>query len=230
MKNKWIALIINSLFAGAAIGFAAILYLYASTFISADSAWLRIIPALLFCFGLYFIIVMGYKLFTGMVAGIPDMKIKEYVFLPVCYVFNTVAIVILCALVFAINNGMSQAVIAKAVAVTEGKLANNLGGAFVSAIFCGMMITFAVKAPSFATAKSLSGTLCIIFPVMLFVYMGFEHCIANNAYIALALFGKANINAGRLIAFMVITALGNIVGGVTFPLLGKLIKKEPVQE
>ena len=229
MKNKWISLIVNSMFAGVAIAFAAILYLYASTFVDGNNMWLRIIPALCFCFGLYFIIVMGYKLFTGMVAGLADMKVKEYVFLPVCYLFNTVAIVIICALVLAINNGMSNAVITKAVAVTEGKLANNMGGAFVSSIFCGMMITFAVKAPAFAREKGLSATLCILFPVMLFVYMGFEHCIANNAYIALALFGKANINAGRLIAFMVVTALGNVVGGVTFPLLRKLIKKEPLQ-
>ncbi len=225
-NNKWVSLIVNSIFAGVCIAFAAILYLYALTFTVQQSALERAVYGLLFGFGLYFIIVMEYKLFTGMVAGAVDMKPRDYVQLLVCYVFNTVGIVIIGLMLWCIQNGMSKAVIAKAVSVTEAKLSNNLLGSFFSAVFCGMMITFAVKSHQPARAKGLSGTLGIIFPVLVFVYMGFEHCIANQAYIFLAIIGGANISVGRLLLFMLITALGNVCGGITFPLFTKLIKKD----
>ena len=215
-----IKLIVYSVFAGICIAFAAVLYLYASA-LAAPGALEKAAGGLLFGFGLYFIIVMEYKLFTGMVAGLADMRPKEWFSLVVCYVFNTLGILAIVALFFAIDNNISRTVIEKAVSVTEGKLANNLFGSFISAVFCGMMITFAVKAHQPARNKGLSGTLCVLFPVLLFVYMGFEHCIANQAYIFLAVFGKANIDPSRLFVFALITALGNVAGGVIFPLLSK---------
>ncbi len=220
--NKWISLIVNSVFAGICIAFAALLYLYAMTFTTSISAVERAVYGLLFGFGLFFIIVMEYKLFTGMVAGLVDMNPKDYVQLAVCYLFNTVGVALIGLMLWAIQNGMSKAVIDKAVAVTESKLSNSLLGSFFSSVFCGIMITFAVKSHKNAAQKSLSGTLGIIFPVLLFVFMGFEHCIANQAYICLAIIGGAKIEVGRLLLFMLITALGNIVGGIAFPLLGKL--------
>ena len=233
MERKWLKLIVYSAFAGVCIGFAAILYLYGLSLAPVVGIWEKTIAGLLFGFGLYFVIVMEYKLFTGMVARLVDMKPKEWFQLVVCYVFNTLAILVLALLVWAMQNSVSEAVIGKAVSVTEGKLGGNLFGSFVSAMFCGMMITFAVTSHQRARGKGLSGTLGIIFPVLLFVYMGFEHCIANQAYIFLAVIGKANIEPLRLLLFAAITAAGNVVGGIIFPLLTKAaesLKKQKAPE
>ena len=116
---------------------------------------------------------------------------------------------------------MSEAVIGKAVTVVETKLSNNLFGSFLSAVLCGMMITFSVKSHQKARGKGLSGTLGVIFPILLFVYMGFEHCIANQAYIYLAILGKADVSVGRLLIFMLLTALGNVLGGMCIPFIKK---------
>lgn len=225
MENKTLKLIINSIFAGACIAFAAFIFLYASTLVG-DTAFEKVLPSLLFGFGLFFIIVMEYKLFTGMVAGVSDMKMKEWYTLIICYVFNTLAILLFCVLVYLTDSPVLNKVIERSVAVMEGKLANTLIGSFISACFCGIMITFAVKANQKARGKGLSGTLAIIFPVLMFVFMGFEHCIANQAYIFLSILGGAELDLVRVLLFALVTALGNIVGGVAFPLLDKLANRK----
>ncbi len=225
-------LIIYSLFAGVCIAFAAFVYLYASS-VSGSGAWEKAVCSLLFGFGLYFIIVMEYKLFTGMVPTLVDIKPSQWWTLVVCYAFNTLGIFILCLLVFLTDNAVSRAITERAVSVTQAKLSNGLFGSFISAVFCGNMITFAVKAHQNARLKGLSGTLCILFPVVLFVYLGFEHCIANQAYIFLAVLGKADMDITRLILFAALTALGNIVGGVMFPIGEKIAnfkRNKPVSE
>ena len=101
MERKWLKLIVYSAFAGVCIGFAAILYLYGLSLAPVVGIWEKTIAGLLFGFGLYFVIVMEYKLFTGMVARLVDMKPKEWFQLVVCYVFNTLAILVLALLVWA---------------------------------------------------------------------------------------------------------------------------------
>ncbi len=221
-KKGWIKLIVNSIFAGICIAFAGMLFLYSSS-LALPGTWEKAVGGLFFGFGLFFIIVMEYKLFTGMVAGASDMKPKEWPQLIVCYVFNTLGILFICALAFFMDNGVTKAVMEKAQGVMQSKLSNTYVSAFISACFCGMMITFAVKSHQKARAKGLSGTLGILFPVLLFVYMGFEHCIANQTYIFLAIFNGAEIEAGRLLVFAIVTAFGNIVGGVFFPVIEKIV-------
>ena len=232
MKNNWLKLIVFSTFAGICIGFAAALYLYALTFsapmvegvaVKTPSLWEKTLSAALFGFGLFFIIAMEYNLFTGMVAGLADMPPRDYIRLVVCYAMNAVGVLVVCLLVLGMNNSVSKAVIERAAITIEGKLANTLLGAFFSSVMCGMMITFAVKSHARAKDKGLSATLGVIFPVLLFSFMGFEHCVANQAYIFLGLFGKADIDLWRLLAFALITAGGNIVGGIFFPILTKSV-------
>ena len=227
MKNNWLKLIVFSTFAGICIGFAAALYLYALTFAPTPTLFEKTLGAALFGFGLFFIIAMEYNLFTGMVAGLADMPPKDYIRLVVCYALNAIGVLVVCLLVLGMNNPVSEAVIGRAKTMIESKLSNTLSGAFFSSVMCGMMITFAVKSHARAKEKGLSATLGVIFPVLLFSFMGFEHCVANQAYIFLGLFGKADIDLLRLLAFALITAVGNIVGGIFFPILTKLVAAKP---
>lgn len=217
-------LAVNSLFAGICIAFAACLFLYGMS-ISEQSALERAVCSLLFGFGLYFVIVNEYKLFTGMVASLPEMKPRDWYTLVVAYLFNTIGALIVSVLFFATGNAVSDAMVKYAATLTDTKLSNSLAGSFISSVFCGMMITFAVKSPQKAAAKGLSATLCVLFPVVLFVYLGLEHCIANQVYIFLRLFVDCAVDAGRLLLFALLTAAGNVVGGVIVPLAEKWLGK-----
>ena len=226
MKSRdWLKLIVYSVFAGVCIAFSAILFLYASS-LSDGKAVSKALCSIMFSFGLYFIIVMEYKLFTGMVAGLTDMKPSQWFTLVVCYVFNTVGIIIIVVMLKLFNNSVSNAVFDKAVSVMQGKLANSMLGSFFSAVCCGMMITFAVKANQKAVKKGLSGTLCILFPVLMFIFMGFEHSIADQVYIFLAVLGGPEMDLGRVLLFAITVAFGNVVGGIFFPLLRKISDRE----
>ncbi len=167
------------------------------------------------------VIVNEYKLFTGMVASLPEMKPRDWYTLVVAYLFNTVGALIVGVLFFAMGNAVSDAMVKYAATLTDTKLSNSLAGSFISSVFCGMMITFAVKSPQKAAVKGLSATLCVLFPVVLFVYLGLEHCIANQVYIFLRLFVDCAVDAGRLLLFALLTAAGNVVGGIIVPLAEK---------
>ena len=225
MKGKEILkLSVYSIFAGICIAFSALLFLYASA-LSDNSAVSKTVCSLLFSFGLFFIIVMEYKLFTGMVAGLADMPVKQWFNLVICYVFNTVGILIIVVMFRFFRNQVANVVFEKAVTVMTGKLGSSMLGSFFSAVCCGMMITFAVKANGKAVKKGLSGTLCILFPVLMFIFMGFEHSIADQVYIFLAILGGEEMNAGRVVLFAVTVAFGNVVGGVFFPVLRKIAER-----
>ncbi|MBQ9709961.1 MAG: formate/nitrite transporter family protein [Clostridia bacterium] len=225
MKGREILkLCVYSIFAGICIAFSALLFLYASS-LSDGEAVSKAICSLLFSFGLFFIIVMEYKLFTGMVAGLADMKPKQWFDLVICYVFNTVGILIIVVIFKLFNNSVSKAVFERSVTVMTGKLSSSMLGSFFSAVCCGMMITFAVKANGKAVKKGLSGTLCILFPVLMFIFMGFEHSIADQVYIFLAVLGGAEMDPVRVLLFAATVAFGNVVGGVFFPLLRKIAEK-----
>lgn len=88
--------------------------------------------------------------------------------------------------------------------------------AFFRAIGCNWLVCLALWMAY--KAKSVSGKmLAIWFPVMAFVAMGFEHSIANQFFVPLAIFSGADI--GWLDFFshnLLPVTLGNIVGGAIF--------------
>ncbi len=54
----------------------------------------------------------------------------------------------------------------------------------------------------------------IWFPIMLFVFAGFEHSVANMTYIPLGMFLGADIGAGQfLIGNLLPVTIGNMIGG-----------------
>ena len=53
--------------------------------------WGRLVGAMLFSLGIYAIVTYGMKLFTGMVADIPKMGMKNMWRLPLCFFGNVIA-------------------------------------------------------------------------------------------------------------------------------------------
>ena len=177
-------------------------------------AWGRLVGAALFSLGIYAIVTYGLKLFTGMVADIPTMGVKNLWRLPVCFLGNTLGVILVGALVQ--QTALADTVVPKGAAIIAQKLATGAWplAAFCSAVLCGWLITLSVWASKYAPQKNLSASIGVIFPVVVFAFCGFDHSVANMLY-----FYFAGEISWQVLGYIACSILGNIVGGVLLPLV-----------
>lgn len=180
----------------------------------------KVVGACLFALGIYFIIMFEMKLFTGMVAGIPKMPVKDYWQLVVCFLFNMVGVGIVAIIVA--NTSLAEIVISQGQSVIEAKFAvdNWALSSFCSSILCGALITLSVWSPKYAPQKGISATVGVILPIVVFVFCGFDHSVANMLYFYF--FGEIS---GRVVGYILLSILGNLVGGIALPLVVLLKEK-----
>lgn len=130
--------------------------------------------------------------------------------------------------------GDSMPLAAYAVGIANSKCSLSWGTAFVRGIGCNWLVCLAVFM-AVAASDGISKFFLIWFPIMAFVAMGFEHCVANMTFIPLGIFlGSSDTyaNSGMTPALtatwgtfifnnLIPVTLGNIVGG---SLLAALVK------
>jgi len=100
--------------------------------------------------------------------------------------------------------------------------------AFIRAILCNILVCLAVWM-AIASQNVVGKIFAIFFPIMTFVALGFEHCVANTYFIPLGIFLKStgavaasgldltNLTWGNFVTVNLIpVTLGNIVGGALF--------------
>lgn len=180
----------------------------------------KVIGALFFTVGLFVIVTNGYNLFTG----------------KVCYIFdNPPAYTALCALIWTGNLGgtfltgtlvrltrIADSVVPKAQGICAAKTADGFLSLFILAVFCNIMIYIAVD--GYKNIEHQVGKyLALFLGVAGFILCSFEHCIANMYYFSVA--GAWNTEAFACLGIM---TLGNVAGGVVFPLIKRanaLLKK-----
>jgi len=183
------------------------------------------------------VVVAGAELFTGnnlMIAGVLGREYGLRRLLGrwgLVFAANFIGAVFL-ALLMA-QSGLwkmaSNAVGAKALAIAAAKVNLPFGEAFVRGIGCNWLVCLAVWMA--LSAKDVAGkVLAIFFPIMAFVALGYEHCVANMYFVPMGLFLKGTSAAAGLAAgtldsltwsrFLVVNlvpvTLGNIVGGALF--------------
>jgi len=105
-------------------------------------------------------------------------------------------------------------------AVYNAKLSLSFSEAFYRGIGCNWLVCLAVYL-AVASDDTIGKIFGIFFPIMAFVAIGFEHCVANMFFIPAYIF--ANHMAGNpgvwgqfLAVNLLPVTLGNIVGGVIF--------------
>lgn len=177
----------------------------------------KIVSSLLFCVGLFAILTMDFNLFTG----------------KVCYVFNNKISYILDLIVIWIGNligTLSLAIIenftrlyptlnSKAIELCKTKFADEPISLVILAILCNILIYLAVDGYK-NNEHELGKYLSIIFGVSIFVFCGFEHCVADMYYISIA---NAWTYAHAIESIIIIT-IGNCIGGIAIPLIRKYTK------
>ena len=212
-KTELAVFILMSIASGLVIGIGGAASLLANNLYG---SWGRLIGACLFTVGIYAIVMYEMRLFTGMVASIPKMGLKNTWKLPVCFLGNALGVAIVALLVY--YSPLASNVVPQAKAVAAAKLtAENWPlKAFCSSILCGALITLSVWSVKYAKKKDLSATLGVVFPIMIFAFCGFDHSVANTMYFYYYGF------SWNAVWYTLLSIVGNIIGGVVLPLISLL--------
>ena len=180
---KYLKTFVWGIFAGLAIGLGSFLFLLFKFLIPGTPG--AIFASMLFSVGLTLVCVLSLNLYTGKIGVFLDVgeKIKENAInLPIILLGNAVgafALGIACHFIFM---GWDT-FIAMVEGVSIAKFNSNL--VFIEGILCGALVYIAVYCyKNFQNwAMKIIG---IIVSVTLFVYCGFQHCIANMFYFGMA--------------------------------------------
>lgn len=227
--------IVLALMAGMLIGSGALFMTCVKADPTLGFAASNILGGFCFSLGLICVIVAGAELFTGnclMVMGAASKRfawakvLKNWV---VVWLGNFAGSLVLVGIVFgcsimAIKAG-DNTIGAQMVTVASGKIGLDPAQIIFRGIMCNFLVCLAVWM-GFAGRTVIDKIFTTIFPVMAFVAMGFEHCVANmfllpmgvvaaacgfgaEAQMALCTWGGAFYNIG-------LATLGNIIGGCVF--------------
>ena len=173
----------------------------------------KLIGASLFSLGILAIVMFEMKLFTGLISDIPEMGVKNFWKLPVCFIGNMLGVIFTAILVK--FSPLADVVVPKGAEVISVKIFAEMWPikAFCSAILCGFLITLSIGAVKYAPRKGLSTTVGVMFPIIVFAFCGFDHSVANTLYVYFLGF------SWQAVGYLMMCILGNIVGGVILPIL-----------
>jgi len=217
--NDFIHFLFMTLLSGAMIAICATSSLTASV-LSQDG---RIVGALLFSLGMFVILAFEMKLFTGLIPKIPHTSPKSYWQLPVGLLGNLIGVYIVYLLVS--QTYFADKIIMAGSSLISNKLSldNWALSSVSSGVLCGILITLSVLSVDHSHKKGLSANVGVMFPIIVFVFCGFDHSIANMFY-----FYCLGEFSWKVIGYIALTILGNLIGGIILPLVLKLRDNDPV--
>lgn len=196
---KYLKVFLFGIFAGLAIGLGSCVFTITSTYL--NDTWGMILSSSLFSIGLILVCALGLQLYTGKVGVVFDDRNKlaeNAINLPIMLLGNAVgafALGILCHFIFMNVPEISDRILA----ISNGKTESTT--VFLQGIFCGTLVYIAVY-----FYKNLQNwgmkIIGIIVAVTLFVYCGFQHCIANMFYFGMAFNWNINMLWNLLIVIV----------------------------
>lgn len=211
MKKILIAFL-KGILAGLSIGLGGFLFIILSHFVSGELG--KVLGSIFFAVGLFLVCTLGFNLYTGKIGLIYEgKKDKEYLIsLPIMLVGNAVGafgLGYICYFIFKDTEVMNTVNIA-CLSRTSLETFNDYLSCIVKSFLCGVCVYLAVKSFNSDRLKPV-GILLLVFFVFVFVYAGFQHCIANMFY-----FGFGNhINLYtfiNLILVIIFNSFGPIIG------------------
>lgn len=232
-------LIVLGILAGAYIGFGAIL----ATVVSSDASkylglgLARLAGGAVFSLGLMLVVISGAELFTGnnlMLMSVLDKKASYGKMLfkwLVVYAANFIGAVLLAYLYYRTNlwkMGDNMAVGVNALKLANFRMDLTFTEALTRGILCNWLVCLAVWM-AIASREVIGKIFACFFPIMAFVAIGFEHCVANMYFIPMGLFLKSSGSIAAdglnlvnltwtnfLVKNLVPVTIGNIIGGAIF--------------
>ena len=198
MNKEQKQFLLSSLFSGIMIGIGCTVYL---------SCVNKLVGALLFCAGLFFILTNGGTLFTGICGLKTPVKKLAWVF-----VLNGLGTVIPAIVSWSNVVDGATKLGATAAAVMLGKLSMNPVSWLLNGLMCGVLMYLAVI--GYKKAKdSLHGIAAVLFAIVGFIVCGFEHSIADMGYLAIAIPNLSFWQILQCMGMILVIMLGNVFGG-----------------
>lgn len=188
--KEYLLLLQSGILAGLSIAMGCVVYLNVG----------GVAGACLFSFGLLTCVHFALKLYTG-TAGFANSG-GDLIKLLVILAANILG----CLVMALVMNECNSEIADKAVAVIDRRLGYTTAGAMMMSVFCGFIMTTAVK---FAREGRF---LPLLFGVPLFILCGFIHSIADAFYILACPIGYLSERAGDLALFYPVIVLGNFIG------------------
>jgi len=197
--SPWFSVFVLGILAGAYIGFGGLL----STSVTFDLAAKagvgiqKLVAGSAFSLGLMLVVIAGAELFTGnnlMISSVMSKEITLRIMLQrwgLVFIANFIGSILL-ALLFYFSGlwktgGGSLGSAALGIALNKVRL--GFGEALIRGIGCNWLVCLAVWM-ALAARQTISKIFAIFFPIMGFVAIGFEHCIANMYFIPVGIFLK----------------------------------------
>ena len=194
--KKYVDSLLKGIYAGFMIGIGAI------AFLSLEN---KVLGSFFFSIGLLTICMYAMNLYTGKVGYILINKIEYIYELLLGLLGNFIGTFIIGKLILLTRvSNINE----KALSLVNIKLNDNLLSIFILSIFCGILMYIAVnnyKKVGTEIGKYIGIFMC----VMTFILCGFEHCIANKAYITIA-----NAWSWKALLYVLIMILGNSFGAI----------------
>lgn len=220
--KKHLGTLLYSLLAGICIGLGGTVFLRLRDAFPGGP----VVGALLFAIGLFAICTRGYYLFTGKACYIFNNK-KDYLLtLLIIWVGNFAGCLLIAGLERLTGICGVSGIDATAYTMVESKMNSNYLSLFVLGFICNIFIYLAVDGYN-KNPHQLGKYLALFLGVSIFILCGTEHSIADMYYWSVS--GMLFQNFGQSLLCILIISLGNVAGGVFFPLIemakAKLEKK-----
>lgn len=219
MKTQLLSFV-KGILAGLAIGLGGFLYVLMVHFVQGELG--RVLGSLLFAVGLFTVCTCMFHLYTGKIGMVYEGKQTKdfYISLPVMLIGNAIGAFGFGFALWAIFKDTSVMETVNRICSSRATLASfdDFLAVIVQSTLCGVCVYLAVKAFSLNRLKPI-GILLLVFFVFVFVYSGFQHCIANMFY-----FGFGNHINGYTFINLAFCILFNSLGPIFGVLLVKLIK------
>ena len=205
------SILTKAVMSGIMIGMGGIVYLVMEN---------KLMGAFMFSFGLFTIIQRGFALYTGKVGYIPEntpIYIREVLITLLGNITGTGI-----AALFVSFTRIWDKVHEAAAASMAVKTGDNILSQIFLGFFCGMLMYLAVdNGKKCRTDKTdVSFVFGVSVPVMVFIFCGFNHSVADCFYMF-----AAGVSL-KGILYVLTVAFGNACGGMFIPLMKKLFDKQ----
>ncbi len=219
MVIKVLKTLLLGILAGLCIGLGGFLYIILSHYVEGELG--KVLGSIIFSVGLFMVCTFSLNLYTGKIGLIYEKKQEKYYYisLPIILVGNTIGSFLLgyiCYFIFK-DTDIMNTVNAVCDSRTTLNNFNDYLSCIVRSTLCGLCVYLAVKFFSLNRLKPLGISLLVLF-VFIFVYSGYQHCIANMFYFGFGnhINGNTFINLALVIFF---NSIGPVFGALGYKLI-----------
>lgn len=207
--RDYIRIALYGAFAGIAIGIGGLLNIVANTYLVPEIA-AKIIGSLLFPIGLSLVCFLDLNLFTGKIGYLLDNDKSFLLKLLFIYIGNIIGSLIFGGWALVVFKGeLHETVLAIASKKLFELSFRPIIKVFGGSVLCGALVYLAVF--SYKTFKQVYLKLIGIFlAIGLFVFLGFDHCIANMFYFTFSWSWKNHVAYLNI----AIVTFGNSIGAI----------------